>query len=128
MVNTVTSQTLLDDNRFLNVKINVVGDGSGEETNTVAIDASAFNTSDIKITQLHSSLTGFSVKLLWDATANVDACSIAEGEQDQDFRSFGGLINNAGAGKTGDILFTTTGLGAGDEGHFILRLRKKNAV
>jgi hypothetical protein len=31
-----------------------------------------------------------------------------------DYSSFGGLPNNAGAGKTGDVLFTTVGAAAGD--------------
>jgi hypothetical protein len=31
-----------------------------------------------------------------------------------DYSSFGGLPNNAGTGKTGDVLFTTVGAAAGD--------------
>ncbi len=128
MANTITSQTILNGSRNLIVKTTITGDGSGEESNTVLIDASAFDTSDIKIMSVTSSLTGFSFKLSWDATANVDALVVSERDTEQCFRKIGGLVNNSGAGKTGDILISSTGLGSGDEGYVILNMKKKNAA
>lgn len=45
----------------------------------------------------------------WDATADVVAFTPSQ-TGDMDFRCFGGLINNAGAGITGDIVIAGTGV------------------
>ena len=50
-----------------------------------------------------------SVKLLWDATTDVEAIHLKDTQGEFDFSSFGGLKNNSGSGKTGDIMFTTVG-------------------
>ena len=42
----------------------------------------------------------------------------------QDFRDFGGLTNNSGSGKTGDVLFTTVGHSSADTYSIILSMRK----
>lgn len=128
MVNTVTTQTINDGARNLVTKTHIVGDGSGEETDTALIDISAYTGTfdDVKVMAIDASTRGFSVDLHWDATANVDLVTIPTDEEfDKCYRRYGGLINNAGAGKTGDILFTTTGLGAGDEGTIILTMKKR---
>jgi len=44
-----------------------------------------------------------------------------------DFSSFGGIPNNAGAGKTGDVLFTTTDFTAGDMYSIVLECTKTYA-
>lgn len=56
------------------------------------------------------------VKLLWDASTDVQAIEIpcATNATKGNFRKFGGLINRGGTGITGDILITTTGLASGD--------------
>ena len=41
------------------------------------------------------------------------------------FDDIGGLWNNAGAGKTGDVLFTTVGAASGDRYTIILYVTKK---
>ena len=126
MANTITRQTVLNGARNVVIKLSIVGDGSGEETATSAFDASAFDTADAKIMSVKGSLSGFSLRLLWDATADVDAAAFDAGaEVDACYRRIGGLINNAGSGKTGDIMFTTLGLGAGDAGHLVIELRKR---
>ena len=43
------------------------------------------------------------VQILWDASSNVEAYKLLDTEGYYDFSSFGGLQNNAGSGKTGDI-------------------------
>jgi len=48
------------------------------------------------------------VQLWWDATAPVLFWGMAGGD-DNEFSNFGGITNNAGVGKTGNILFGTTG-------------------
>lgn len=125
MANTITSQTLVDGSVLCTLNRHILGDGSGEETNTILVDASAFNTSNLKVMKVQSSLTGFSVKLDFDATANVPFLELPAGDSEFDFTSFGGISNSAGTGKTGDILFSTVGLGSGDSGSIILHLKKK---
>ena len=128
MANTITRQTIFDGQRKLIVKVHIVGDGSGEETNTSAVDASTFSPAftDERLVSVTSSLDGFAVHLHWDATANVDIIALDEGESVMDFDVYGGgLTNNAGSGKTGDILFSTNGLASGEEGTFILELIKQ---
>jgi len=63
--------------------------------------------------------------MLWDATANVLAYTVAAGENGfVDFSSFGGIKNNAGAGVTGDLLFTTIGHTATDSYSIIIEVTK----
>lgn len=126
MVNTVTKQTILDGETQLIVKMHITGDGSGDETATNLIDVSTYAgaPTEVKIYNIDAAFSGFSVNMLWDATANVDIINLPEGEDIFDFERFGGLLNNSGTGKTGDIVFTTSGLGSGDEGTIILHMRK----
>lgn len=127
MVNTITPQTIVDGERNVVSKIHIAGDGSGEETATQLLDVSAFTgtPATVKIVRLGGYLSGFSVELLWDATANVTITNIpADDEFEIDAVPYGGLINNAGTGITGDILFTTVGLGLGDKGTIILEMKK----
>lgn len=49
-------------------------------------------------------------------------------EQVQCFKDHGGIPNNQLATPLGDISIVTTGLGAGDTGHFILHMKKRNPV
>ena len=70
------------------------------------------------------------VALEWNATSNVVATvlggSAAAGNVSghMDFRSFGGLKNNAGSGINGDIDLTTHGHTAHDHYTVVLQLRK----
>jgi len=128
MANTVTLTTLFDGSKIFVGKVDIAGDGvSGDETATVIVNAStaspAFVASNIQ--KIWSSLSGFSATLLWDATANVVAYNLPQDvAEDIDFEEIGGLTNQGGAGVTGNILVTTSGLGAGDHGSIILRMYK----
>ena len=66
-----------------------------------------------------------SVDILWDATTDVLAMNIPDAQAiDLNLRDIGGIPNNAGAGITGDIMFTTVGHAAGDRYTIILGLKK----
>jgi hypothetical protein len=54
------------------------------------------------------------IQLTWDATAQVAILPLA-GRGRVSFKDFGGLQNNAGAGKTGNINITTTGWASGTQ-------------
>jgi hypothetical protein len=133
MANTITVNTQLDGGRKLLLRIDIAGDGTGEETNTVLVDASALNetfdglaVTDFRIDEYIANFIGFSATLNWDATANVQALAIPEGDSGFDFMPRNHpIINRAGAGKTGDLLITTVGLGAGDTGTLLLNCSKR---
>ncbi len=128
MANTIAEHVITDGERNTLVKYTIVGDGSGEESDTILVDKSTFSGAftDFRIDSVVAVQNGFSSILSWDATANVLAIAIPD--QDTNFcirDGAGGIPNNSGTGKTGDILISTTGLGAGDKGHIILGLRKR---
>lgn len=127
MANTIAKQVLLNGSRNYIVKFTIIGDGSGDETvalvNAVSGDMGVNN----KIIQVDANLSGFSGQLMFDATTDLYACQIAQdADVHLDFCRIGGLINNAGAGKTGDILLKTTGLGMGESGTITLYVKKKH--
>lgn len=135
MANTITTQVIINGPRDVVIKVNILGDGSGEETDTIIFDASAYApiADENKLMKIEYALNGFSAYLEWDATADVPLISLVGDHpyfMPYDFceSSMGvaGIPNNAGAGRTGDILITTSGLGAGDNGHIILYVAKRN--
>jgi len=66
------------------------------------------------------------IRLFWDATADVDILPIA-GRGTMNFKGFGGLLNNAGSGKTGKIQLSTNGWTTGTEVFsVVLRLVKQD--
>lgn len=127
MANAITKQTIIDGSRKLVVKVHIYGDGTGEETDTVLIDASTYSpaSTDLKIVEIQSNLAGFAVHLIWNANVNLDAFTLDSGDANHDFSCFAGLKNNSGVGKNGDILFSTIGLVATNEGTIILTLEKR---
>lgn len=129
MANTITKQTIVDGSKNLVIKIHILGDGTGEETNLVLVDASTYSPAftNARLIGIHSSLVGFTTHLDWDATANVPLIDVPDYEYNlngEQIGWFGGIPNNAGAGRTGDILMTTVGLGANDHGTIILEIAK----
>ena len=127
MTITITRQTIHDGERNLVVKAILIGGDGVDVTDTSLIDASTFSgaPTDLRIMKVQAHLNGYSVMLEWDATTNVDVLSVPGDEWvNYDFMDIGGLPNNAGVGKTGDILIDTLGMGAGEEGSIVLWLRK----
>ena len=124
MVNTVTNTRVVAGETKVVQYITITSDGS-EETDLVLYDSSAVATAlrkvdplDCKILHLTystNSLAGV-VHLEFDANTDVDAwsCPAYSGASQFCFSSFGGIPNTSGAGRTGDITLTTTGLAAGD--------------
>lgn len=126
MADAVASQTLLDNSKNVVMKFTNVSDGTGESAVT-KVDVSTLNgaPSEVRLDKIYFSTSGMAVRILWDATADVDAFLVAADQSGcLDFTPFGGLKNNAGAGKTGDIQFTTIGHTAGDVYTIILHMSK----
>lgn len=130
MPNTITKTTLHDGPRNLVQVINILGDGSGEETNTVLVDRSAFapdTGTELVVTKIEGLLTAFSAALSFDATTDLVFARLPASEWFcHDWGLIGGVSSKkAGAGATGDILITTSSLGSGDAGTFYLHMRKQ---
>jgi hypothetical protein len=121
MADAVTSQTILDGERLFIGKFTNISDGTGEtgvvkiDVSTLAASASGNACNGIKINKIWAQTVGMSVDILWDATTDLLCETIPENQfYLMDYSSFGGFPNNAGAGKTGDVLFSTVGAASGD--------------
>lgn len=128
-MSTLTTQTILDGERNVVIKGTIVGTAV-ELTDALFVDVSALGGTpdNVKITRVQASLEAFGAELIWDATVNVSILDIPETEDfDQDYEKFGGLTNNAGAGKTGDILISTSGIAVGETGFVVLEMKKRGA-
>ena len=125
MADAVASQTLVDGDRNVVMKFTNLSDATGESA-VLKVDVSALNgaPSRVKIAKVHYDIQGMAVNILWDATTDVTALLIGAGQGTLDFSCFGGLINNAGAGVTGDILFSTIGASLNDSYTIILEMQK----
>lgn len=124
MADAVTSQTLLDGGKNIVMKFTNISDGTGEAAVT-KVDVSALNAAGVKINKIHYSTYGMAVRILWDATADVVAWLVPQdSDGTYDFTPFGGIQNNAGAGVTGDIQFTTVGHTSGDTYSIILEMAR----
>lgn len=124
MADAVTTQILQNGPRNLVIKFTNISDGTGESAVT-KVDVSALNAEGVKINRLHYSTAGMAVQILWDATADVVAWLVPpDADGCFDFTAFGGIQNNAAAGKTGDIQFTTIGAASGDTYTIILEMAK----
>ncbi len=129
MANTITKTTLVDGPQNLVQLINIAGDGSGEEANTILVDRSTFSAVDgqrFSVMKIEGLLTGFTAALSFDATADLVFVRLPDGDWFcHDWTQFGGISSDkAGAGANGDILLSTTGLGAGEVATFLIWLKK----
>jgi hypothetical protein len=127
MANTIISKTIQDGKRNTIIKIDIVGDGSGEESAVKIFDASTFlnTTVNKKVNRIQYALNGFSAKLLWDNGSNGKPLLSLVTDHYSDFEFDGGLSNTDITNRTGNILITTTGLGSNDNGSIILYIQSK---
>lgn len=136
MADAVTSQVLHDGPQNLIMRFTNVSDATGEAA-VPKVDPSTVQPyavsghgqprrpTELRIEKIAFKTFGMSVEILWHATADVRAFLIPESSADEiDFEPMGGLSNNAGAGKNGNIKFTTVGAAAGDRYDITLWMRK----
>ena len=132
MADAGTSQTLVDGPAHAVMKFTNISDGTGESAVT-KVDVSALQTSQngdactgVQIERIWWQCIGMKVQILWDATTDAFCIELGENQSgNHDYTIFGGLVNNAGSGKTGDIKFTTVGHTSADTYTIILYLRKQ---
>lgn len=84
--------------------------GEADTVGATIVDVSAIQArsdgvqpSSVKLDKIKYS-TDATIKLDWDATADVTFKIIPPGQDNFDYRDVGGLTNNAGAGVTGDVI------------------------
>lgn len=134
MADAVTTQVILDGERLFIAKFTNISDGSGEtavlkiDVSTLAPSAQNLACNGVKINKAWVQTAGMGVDILWDANTDLICESFP---QDVLYRmkydEFGGLPNNAGTGKTGDVLFSTIGAASGDRYTIILECIKTYA-
>lgn len=134
MADAVATQTIFDGERMAIMKFTDISDGTGE-TKVTKVDVStlipnSFNLActSVTIVKIHALTHGLEVDMYWDATTDVLIASIPQNTMySMDLTQFGGLWNNAGAGKTGDIQFSTRDASNGDTYTIILEMVKSYA-
>jgi hypothetical protein len=131
MVDTVATQTLLDGERLVIQKFTNISDGTGETAVNKVIVANlapnfqGISCTGVKINKIWATTHGMEVRILWDATTGLMTWMIPQNTNYfMDFESFGGLTNNSGTGKTGNIAFTTSDASAGDMYSIVLECIK----
>jgi hypothetical protein len=132
MADAVTSQTLIDGGKQVVMKFTNVSDGTGESAVT-KVNVSALESSvdgdactGVVIERIWWQCIGMKVQILWDATTDAFCIELGENQSgSHDYTVFGGLTNNSGSGKTGDVKFTTIGHTSADTYTIILYMRKK---
>lgn len=134
MADLVTSQTLLDGERLAIMKFTDISDGTGEnkvvkvQVSTLSPSASGRPCTGVTINKIYSTTHGLEVQIFFEATSATFAWAVPQNSQyKMDFSSFGGLTNNAGAGKNGNISFSTADASAGDFYVVMLELVKSYA-
>ena len=131
MADAVASQTIVDDNRRAVIKLTNISDGTGESAVT-KVDVSALSANvdgttctGVSIEKIWWQCIGMKVNIVFDATSDVLAIQLGENQSGyHDYTSFGGIPNNSGSGKTGDIKFTTVGHSSADTYTIIMQVRK----
>jgi hypothetical protein len=131
MVDTVTTQTLVDNQTTAVMLFTNISDGTGESLVTkvnvanLAANATGQACTGVSVQKIHTSCHGMEFRLLWDATADVVFFASSQNSQYTfDFSSFGGMRNNASTGKTGNILLSTADASSGDTYTLILEMKK----
>ena len=130
MANAISTQVITDGPRNATEKITGVLDTSDMALATV-VDLSTLLpiTPTCRIYHIDYSISDqLELQLLWHATTDVVIMPLA-GRGRLGFYEFGGLVNNAGAGKNGNIDAKTTGYTSGIQiFSLIIELVKEGAV
>jgi len=134
MADAVATQILFEGERKVVMKFTDISDGTGEnkvlkvDVSSLTPNASGKACDGVTITKIHASLHTMTVDMYWDATTDVYIQTLTpNGMYTFDYEPIGGLWNNAGTGKTGDILFSTHENAAGARYTIILEMVKSYA-
>jgi Ethanolamine utilization protein EutJ (predicted chaperonin) len=131
MADAVTSQTLLDGERLAVMKFTNISDGTGE-TAVTKVNVSSLTASGsgkactgVIVNKITSVCHGMEVRMYWNASTDVPFfLSTINTNYQNDFTDIGGITNNAGTGKNGNIVFSTSDATAGDTYTVVLEMIK----
>lgn len=135
MANTITSAVISTSRKEAIVYWNLVyvdtatNDSVIYDSSAIATTVSDVDPLDSSIISVYASVSSASTArcwLEWDADTDVVALGIpvATNPTKVNFRSIGGLPNQGGAGKTGDININASGLSTGDIITVVLHVRR----
>lgn len=126
MVDTVSSQVLVDGERNYVIKLNCLSDGTGE-SGVKKVDLTTMHPvpTSVRLERVQGDIFGMEVELWWEASSNVEILKMADHRVELDFCETGGLPNTKAAGWTGNMLLTTTDASAGDSYSIVLHFKKK---
>lgn len=124
----------MDGERIAIMKFTNISDGTGETAVTkvnvanLAASGSGKPCTGVIVSKISSICHGMEVRMLWDATTDVPFfLSTVNTNYENDFSKFGGITNNSGAGKNGNIVFTTSDQTTGDTYTVVLEMIKTYA-
>lgn len=130
MADAVTTQTIFQGDKTLVMKFTNISDGTGE-SGAIKVNVSTLAAYQgqpcvaVQIDKVYAMTHGMEVRLYWEATSPQLIMTIPQNVMNtHNYDEFGGIDNNAGAGKTGNITFTTADASAGDMYTIILVMRK----
>ena len=131
MADAVTSQTIQDGERKAVLKFTNISDGTGEAA-VKKIDVSALSANsagsactEVAVAKIWWQCVGMGVELLNDADANTLIIGLSPDSNGyHDYSDFSGIPNDAGSGKTGDVMFTTIGASSSDTYTVIVEVLK----
>jgi hypothetical protein len=134
MADAVTSQTLFDGERLAIMKFTNISDGTGE-TAVTKVDVATLSPNNygkactgVTVTKITSVCHGLEVRMFWDASTDVPFfLTTINTNYENDFSKIGGITNNAGSGKNGNILFSTSDQSSGDTYTVVLEMVKSYA-
>lgn len=121
MANTVTTQTIHDGDRNLVILLTGLLDTSNE-ARVIKVDVSSYVPACTKVSVeriKYSIASQLTIILDWDADTDVRFAALT-GDGELCMGRSGGIVNNAGAGVTGDIYLTTVGWASGSQAYTIL--------
>jgi hypothetical protein len=134
MADAVTTQTLLDGERLAIMKFTNISDGTGEtavtkvNVSTLTASNSGKTCTGVTVIKIMSVCHGMEVRMYWDASTDVPFfLSTVNTNYENDFSNFGGITNNAGTGKNGNIVFSTSDASSGDTYTVVLEMVKSYA-
>lgn len=133
MAASATTTTIVDGDRRRVIQVVILSDDASELTDAVVYDYSADtnvpngrSAAGVKILQawFENPTAAGQIFVEFDGATDRLACGAGVGDSHHsDYRSFGGLKNNATT-PTGDITITTLGLAAGDQAVVTLNIAK----
>ena len=131
MADAVTSHTLFDGDKHVVMKFTNISDGTGEsavnkvDVSALESDINGNTCTSVAIEKIWWQCIGMKVRMFFDASSDKFIIELGENQSGyHDYSEFGGIKNNAGSGKTGDIDFTTVGHSSADTYTIILKMRK----